>query len=97
MSSVWRTTRAAFDVELNPGPLALFVAGVAFEAGIVAAVGYRKLGLFWWLHRLSDWRNWFWAYENELSNRHWSFFRIQFLGFELTWEHKKTDRVTGDF
>lgn len=77
--------RLVAEIQTNPGPQALFVAGVQISTSEAPHPGYKSLELAWWL--LKDWKSWLWDFEWDPGDG-WSLYRLRILGFEVTWEHK---------
>jgi hypothetical protein len=79
------------EIEVNPGPAALFVAEFVLEKwgeqGNVSK-GYWGLHLAWWL--LKDWRKFLWCREwSPGKESGWSLYTTRLLGFEITWERRR--------
>lgn len=75
------------EIEVNPGPAALFVAEVRVEKHKNVTPKWWGLWFAWWL--LKDWRRWLWEWEGGRNEDGWFTWQVQLLGFRINWQLRK--------
>lgn len=86
--------RITAEVEVNPGPKALFVAEVKVEKNANITPKWWGLCLGWWLYRgmfisrCPQWRHWLYGWEREVEGG-WRTWQARLLGFEINWQRRR--------
>jgi hypothetical protein len=78
--------RIITEIEVNPGPEALFVAEIKVEKNANVTPEWWGLWFGWWLYR-GRWKHWLYGWEI-VNDGGWWTWQARLLGFEINWQRR---------